>query len=1086
MVLKYGRASAILSKRDADLVAKLCECGKAFLQLQATNLVHKYMDDPIALSYSSDSTPLTTTERFAIGRKELRVHRRGGSMHEYLVERLFVVAHTGEKAVLFKDPVRLADKATWCEFIVARQFFPIARELGHRGICVSHYSFDRATFSALDTKFKQLHRHVHAQLARALPAHEAALLELRDWYVSTPCGNHDAHNGLKWALHERMTDEAFIKDVHIVVESLRNSYDLLVDHLGKWIIASLSFEDWEFPHQRELWTALGLEPARVDEFVDLQLRFHEGRLKVAASRQDDPNLLESVSTCLLHAWRFRKFTTSRWITAGDTCKSMVLALLTGIESLVRMVRRNPKTSDYYIHGFGRLSEEMKTFMALTAMCSYVSDSFLVAMLEDDRVPVRLAALEEGLMEELEYVANLPMGVYSVVAEACGCSMGTLRSECIAAATISAGFITYKVLRVAHELPWSLCVGDVAKNLDELASGPEPRDATSAKLYRLVKLGHNRLQLVKGVQLMGSLSWSTTATEQGHGSTSALHKLHKQYGASTLTARAMVLMMRPLFTKVSHVAKAEQLRRRLEHLQQRKPRMCGGRQAYVQALFQVASAWRSKGRVMKGNYAHQIVRGHSRTWASMPDEQKRKFDTAAQRLVNAKRQALDEDIEVARSAIRLHATRIVEEEMEPEGKPLRVAACALDHQAVLAFDAFAESPQFTASHVDSLRARSLVAPEPPSPEMQASLASFGAGGRQRPSEPRPSWVSPLCRSRAFFKDAIFRWSGRGWARHLKFVYATQSPLNVCFCNVVLAATTFDDAPLSAHTWEAQPMAWSRHAFDVQWMSYVFSEELAFEDGAALDVLFDVAFMGGSKLASDAEWVSWENACRLLPLPVDEESKHEAAAPSGAPPSSVPEGGALLAKFPWLADFRKDTEVELARASKAESCKAKDVVEDPFAEESLEGDVADALEALYAKRCEWDLDGGDKSRDDAFVVKLLGGAWTKLHKGKDFDAFKGEARASASAWCKQYRLPQSARFEISLYGEYDASTLSAAWCHRMQHFYSRWLESGEDKYVFSADDALSYVEEPKFVDLCARAAGKALARCMQIRALLAGEA
>ena len=58
-------------------------------------------------------------------------------------------------------------------------------------------------------------------------------------------------------------------------------------------------------------------------------------------------------------------------------------------------------------------------MTLTAMCSYASDSFLAATLEGDRVPLRLAALEECLMEELEYVASLPMGVYSVVAEACG-------------------------------------------------------------------------------------------------------------------------------------------------------------------------------------------------------------------------------------------------------------------------------------------------------------------------------------------------------------------------------------------------------------------------------------------------------------------------------------------------------------------------------------------------------------------------------------------------------------------------------------------------------------------------------------------
>ena len=314
-------------------------------------------------------------------------------MHEYLVERLFVVAHTGEKAVLFRDPVRLADKASWCLFSAGRQFCPTARELGHRGVCVSHYSFDRATFSALDRKFRQLHGHVHAQLARDLPAHEAALLELCDWYVATPCGNHDAHNSLKWALHERMTDDAFLTDVHIVIESLRNSYDLLVVHLGNWIITSLSFEDWDFQHQRELWTLLGLEPDRVDEFVALQLRFHGGRLKVDASYRDSPNLLESISTCLLHAWRFRKFTTSRWITVGDSCKTMVIALLTGVESLVRAVRRHPNTSDYYIHGFGRVNEDVKKLMALAAISSYISDGFLLSMLEDDRAPMKLASLE---------------------------------------------------------------------------------------------------------------------------------------------------------------------------------------------------------------------------------------------------------------------------------------------------------------------------------------------------------------------------------------------------------------------------------------------------------------------------------------------------------------------------------------------------------------------------------------------------------------------------------------------------------------------------------------------------------------------
>ena len=125
---------------------------------------------------------------------------------------------------------------------------------------------------------------------------------------------------------------------------------------------------------------LGLDPDRVDEFFALQLRFHEGRFKVAASCRDNPNMLESISTCVLHAWRFRKFTTSRWITVGDSCNTMVVALLIGVESLVRTVRRSPKTSDYSIHGFGRINENIKKFMAIAAMCSYISDGFLSSML----------------------------------------------------------------------------------------------------------------------------------------------------------------------------------------------------------------------------------------------------------------------------------------------------------------------------------------------------------------------------------------------------------------------------------------------------------------------------------------------------------------------------------------------------------------------------------------------------------------------------------------------------------------------------------------------------------------------------------
>ena len=115
-------------------------------------------------------------------------------------------------------------------------------------------------------------------------------------------------------------------------------------------------------------------------------------------------------------------------------------------------------------------------------------------------------------------------------------------------------------------------------------------------------------------------------------------------------------------------------------------------------------------------------------------------------------------------------------------------------------------------------------------------------------------------------------------------------------MALAPTTFDDAPLSARTWEAQSLAWSRHAFDIQWMSYVFAEDLALAPDAKLDVLFEVAFAGGSKLASDAEWVPWEDAVRLLPRADIDAVKCEADAPFCKPTLVAPDGRWFIGQVP----------------------------------------------------------------------------------------------------------------------------------------------------------------------------------------------
>ncbi len=91
-----------------------------------------------------------------------RVVRKAGRGLEYLLERGFVVSTNGRgellKAALFKPPTPLdKGKGAWQCFSASCDFFQTLRRLGHPGIAISHYVFDRALFASLLIKQKQLH-----------------------------------------------------------------------------------------------------------------------------------------------------------------------------------------------------------------------------------------------------------------------------------------------------------------------------------------------------------------------------------------------------------------------------------------------------------------------------------------------------------------------------------------------------------------------------------------------------------------------------------------------------------------------------------------------------------------------------------------------------------------------------------------------------------------------------------------------------------------------------------------------------------------------------------------------------------------
>ena len=203
-----------------------------------------------------------------------------------------------------------------------------------------------------------------------------ALQELRDWHVSTACAAHDAHNALKRGMRGVAADVAdVLKRLHVVTHSLRNGYRLLHCHLKDFVNSAVAFSQESHDPQvvYEHWRALGVDDDAAEALADLSLRWAGGQLLISEAHRGSEGLLENVSSCMVCVFRFRKFSDSRWITVGQGCRSLLAGLGVGLRGLASVIRQSPLASDYYIHGFGQLSEEVLRYAAVAGLASKVPD-----------------------------------------------------------------------------------------------------------------------------------------------------------------------------------------------------------------------------------------------------------------------------------------------------------------------------------------------------------------------------------------------------------------------------------------------------------------------------------------------------------------------------------------------------------------------------------------------------------------------------------------------------------------------------------------------------------------------------------------
>jgi hypothetical protein len=137
----------------------------------------------------------------------------------------------------------------------------------------------------------------------------------------------------------------------------------------------------------------------------------------------------------------------------------------------------------------------------------------------------LPSLKDLLFVSVEWLASRPDSLWDCLASLTGGQEtgADIRNLVVQAGHVQAAFIDEKFLDIAGQLPWLLCQGDVKANL--LAFKDQNMDSildhTSIKIAKLLPLGCSLEVLADAVGLLGQVSWSTVAVEQGHGSCAAV-------------------------------------------------------------------------------------------------------------------------------------------------------------------------------------------------------------------------------------------------------------------------------------------------------------------------------------------------------------------------------------------------------------------------------------------------------------------------------------------------------------------------------------------------------------------------------------
>jgi hypothetical protein len=212
---------------------KIVDAVVLLLRRKADNLLRDNVSSACMIAYGSDgwSGKISSTTRESDGNH--LVIRRGKRHHEFLLERAFVrvLRPDGTQIlhVVLDRPRGLSlGKTAWNMFSGSVEFMDTLRGYGCTGVAIQFYCMDKLHHGAFGRYIRGRNALQYQEgFADDSGEEPIVVLECLEWTVSISCKAHGCSNAVVWSLKPWAESEAFVKDAHISIASLRNSADAL-------------------------------------------------------------------------------------------------------------------------------------------------------------------------------------------------------------------------------------------------------------------------------------------------------------------------------------------------------------------------------------------------------------------------------------------------------------------------------------------------------------------------------------------------------------------------------------------------------------------------------------------------------------------------------------------------------------------------------------------------------------------------------------------------------------------------------------------------------------------------------------------